>query len=91
MIFPHALSVLDEATGKSLEYRHLIKIPESKELWIKSFANELGRLAQGVVDREKGTDTIKFIKKSQVPKHKTVTYGRIVVAIRPEKKRNTLN
>jgi hypothetical protein len=33
----------------------------------------------------KGTDTIFFIKHSQVPKHKSVTYGRFVCDIRPQK------
>ena len=45
----------------------------------------MGRLAQGVGTRIKGTYTIFFIKHSQVPKHKTVTYGRFVCDIRPQK------
>ena len=73
-------------TGQPLEYRDLIKRPEVKEIWEKALSNELGRLAQGV--REiKGTDTIFFIKKSEIPKDrlKDVTYGRIVVSYRPQK------
>ena len=38
----------------------------SKIIWDKSYANELGRLAQGTRDI-KGTDCIKFIKYSEVP------------------------
>ena len=41
-----------------MEYRHLIKSPEHKVTWTTSFSNELGRLAQGVGDRIKGTNTI---------------------------------
>ena len=51
----------------------------------KSFSNELGRLAQGVGDRIKGTNTITFIQHSQVPPNKTPTYGRIVIDHKPLK------
>jgi len=59
-----------------MEYCDLIKDPEYKEAWFLSGANELGRLAQGVGDRIKGTSTIFFINKSQVPTGRTVTYAR---------------
>ena len=55
-----------------------------KKIWLHSYANELGRLAQGIRDIP-GTDTIKFISKDQVPKGQKVTYGRIVVTHRPQK------
>jgi hypothetical protein len=60
---------------------------EYKPQWTQSFANELGRLAQGVGDRVKGTNTMYFIRHDQVPldRRKDVTYGRIVVDIRPQK------
>jgi hypothetical protein len=50
--------------------------------------NELGRLAQGIENREKGTNTIFFIPHSQIPpnRRKDVTYGRICVDHRPKKK-----
>ena len=51
---------------------------------MKSFANELGRLAQGIRDID-GTDTIDFIPYVDVPKDQTVTYGRIVCTYRPQK------
>ena len=69
-----------------LEYRDLIKIPELRQTWMTSLANELGRLAQGI--REiKGTNTIYFIDKSEIPKDKLkqVTYARIVVDYKPHK------
>ena len=80
-----AFAIYDEETGKLLEYRHLHQHPKYREVWNKSFANEIGRLAQGIRDI-KGTDTIKFIRKSQVPAGRTVTYGRIVCKLRPMKK-----
>ena len=40
-----AAVVLDGDTGELLEYRHLMKNPKYKEIWGKSFGNEVGRLA----------------------------------------------
>ena len=79
-------SIIDEKTGEALEYRDLIKRPDIKEIWERSLANELGRLSQGARDI-KGTNTIFFIKKSDIPtdRLKDVTYGRIVVDYRPNK------
>jgi hypothetical protein len=47
--------------GKLLEYRHLIPNPKTRQTWTHSYGNELGRLAQGMPGRAKGTDTIFFI------------------------------
>lgn len=82
-----ANSVLDGETGELLEYRHLIRRPQHKEIWGHSFGNEIGRLAQGMKDRVKGTDTMNFIHKYEVPqdRFKDVTYGRIVCDVRPQK------
>ena len=79
-------AIIDEVTGKSLEYRDLIKDPKLATTWQKSLANELGRLAQGIRD-VKGTDTIFFIPKSEIPRDrlKEVTYARIVVDYKPNK------
>ena len=41
-----ASAVLEDETGKSLEFHHLIKIDKYRTILMKSFANELGRLAQ---------------------------------------------
>ena len=77
-------AVIDKETGNSLEFRHLIKLEKYRTIWMKSFANELGRLAQGIRDIP-GTDTIDFIPRSEVPNGETVTYGRIVCTYRPQK------
>ena len=72
-------------TGVSLEYRHLIQGPD-KDIWVKALANDCGRLAQGVKDRmPTGNSTIFFIHPGEIPTHKKVTYGRLVVDIRPLK------
>ena len=83
-----ALAVMDKATGKLLNYRQLLRHPAYNADWTLSSANEFGRLANGVVGRVKGTNTIKFIPKSAIPKdrRKDVTYGSFVCTVRPEKK-----
>ena len=81
-------AVIDSTTEYSLEYRHLVK-GDDKLRWTTGFANELGRLAQGVGTRmPTGTNTIRFIARNDVPKNRTVTYGRIVATIRPTKAEN---
>ena len=70
-----------------MEYRDLIKKYKYKKVWNTSFANELGRLAEGI--REvKGISTIHFTAKTEFPKDrlKNVTYGRIVVTYEQQKK-----
>ena len=58
----------------------------TKDIWATSFANELGRLANGVGKRiPTGTNTLSFIPKTKVPKHKIPTYGHLVCDIKPNK------
>ena len=80
-------AVIDQETGEKLEYRDLLRHPTLKKDWEISGANEFGRLAQGVGGRIKGTDTIKFIRKEEIPpeRRRDCTYGRFVVKVRPEK------
>ena len=79
-------AIIDEVTGNSMEYRDLIKNEKLRLIWERSLANEIGRLCTGIRDI-KGTKTIKFIPKSEIPRDrlKDVTYGRIVVSYRPQK------
>ena len=53
---------------------------------MRSLANKLGRLAQGIRDVP-GTNTIFFIPKYEIPpeRRKEVTYERIAVAYKPDK------
>ena len=73
-------AVIDEETGKQMEYRDLIKKPELFSLWTRSLANELGRLTQGIRDIV-GTNTMFFIPKSEIPQNRQmdITYGSIPV------------
>ena len=74
----------------TLSYNHLVEGPD-KNLWLHSIANDLGRLAQGVGkkrpvnDGVAGTDTIFFIRKSDVPAGRQVTYCKQEASIRPNK------
>ena len=43
-----AAAIIDETTGKAMEFRDLMKIPDLKALWEHSLATELRRLAQGI-------------------------------------------
>ena len=82
-----ALSVLDPETGQLLEYQQLLRHPKFKEAWSISAANEFGWLAQGIKGRVKATDTIKFIRKSDIPykRLKDVTYIKFVCEVQTEK------
>jgi hypothetical protein len=80
-----ANAVTDELTGAQLEYRHLVQGPD-RLAWEASFANELGRLAQGNLPHHPGgSDTIFFIPRARLPAKRRPTYGRIVVELRPQK------
>ena len=61
----------------------MVKGPDRK-IWEKSFANELGKLAQGI-RTVKVTNTVIFIPKTQVPKEIKVAHGKIVCKLKPEK------
>ena len=43
-------AIVDEITGRSLEYRDLIKDPKHATTWQTPLANELGMLSQGIKD-----------------------------------------
>jgi hypothetical protein len=62
-----ANAVICPETGKSLKHQELITKLIYKIKWMKSTANEINRLFN--------TNTIKFIRKSDVPKGRKVTYG----------------
>jgi len=50
-----ALAVMDQQTGRLLNYRQLLRDPKYKKGWDISAANESRQLAQGVGSRIKGT------------------------------------
>ena len=64
----------------------MIQHPAIGEQWRHSSSNEFGWLAQGIGGRIKGTDTMRFIPKQQVPEDRMrdVTYGKFVCDVRQE-------
>jgi hypothetical protein len=79
----------DADTVKYLNNRRLICDPKHSEILSKSAANKFGRLSQGVGRRVKGTNTIVFIQKDQIPKDrvKEVTYGSFSCNMKPNKEK----
>jgi hypothetical protein len=71
-----ACAVIDDETGKSMEYRELLKYPKHRETWSRAAANEHGRLFNGVgknadgTQRVKGTNTLPVDKKITGTKRK---------------------
>ena len=71
------------------KYKQLIHIPQMREVWTTAFGKEFGNLAQGDDKTgEKGTNSI-FVMSHEdianIPRGRTVTYGRIVIDYRPQK------
>jgi hypothetical protein len=62
-----AQAIFDKELGELLKYRALLTHLKYCEAWTHSSANEFGRLAQGVGTRIKGTNTIFFIAKQDIP------------------------
>jgi hypothetical protein len=78
----------NKETDTYLNYCQLLHHPKYTESWAKSAANEFGQLAQGLKDsRVKGTHTIKFIRKDQVPDNrmKDMTYSSFNCNFKPNK------
>ena len=84
----YANNVFDADSGKLLKYRQLLTNPRYQLVWNTSSANEFGSMAQGVGNRIKGTNTIFFVHKHQVPQErmKDVTYVKFVCELKPNKK-----
>jgi hypothetical protein len=72
-------------TGKEMEYTALTKDPRLQPLWKRGFGNKCGRLFKGTRDIP-GTDTCFFIKLTNIPKDRKITYGTIVCDYKPHKK-----
>jgi hypothetical protein len=64
-------------TGKSLKHQELITKLKYRIKWMRSTANEINRLYN--------TNTIRFIRRSEIPKGRKVTYGSFVVDIKDHK------
>jgi hypothetical protein len=78
-------AVIHPTNGNEMEYMALIKDPHLQPLWQRGFGNEYGRLFQGIRDIPV-TDTCFFIKLTNIPKERNITYGKIVCDYKPHKK-----
>jgi hypothetical protein len=75
IILPEMMNaVICPETGKSLKHQELITKLRYKIKWMRSTANEINRLYN--------TNTIRFIRRSDIPKGRKVTYGSFVVDIK---------
>jgi hypothetical protein len=72
-----ANAVICPETGKSLKHQELITKLRYKIKWMRSTANKINRLYN--------TNTIRFIRRSDIPKGRKVTYGSFVVDIKDHK------
>jgi hypothetical protein len=72
-----ANAVICPETGRSLKHQELITKLRYKIKWMRSTANEIKRLYN--------TNTIRFIRRSDIPKGRKVTYGSFVVDIKDHK------
>jgi hypothetical protein len=72
-----ANAVICPETGKSLKHQDFIKKLRYKIKRMRSTANEINRLYN--------THTIRFIRRSDIPKGRKVTYGSFVVDIKDHK------
>jgi hypothetical protein len=72
-----ANAVICPETGKSLKHQELITKLRYKIKWMRSTANKINILYN--------TNTIRFIRRSNIPKGRKVTYGSFVVDIKEHK------
>jgi hypothetical protein len=70
-------AVICPEIGKSLKHQELITKLRFKIKWMRSTANEINRLYN--------TNTIRFIRRSNIPKGQKVTYGSFAVDIKDHK------
>jgi hypothetical protein len=80
-----ANAVVYPINRKEMEYMALMKDPRLQPLWKQGFGNEVGRIFQGILDIPR-TDTCFFIKLTNIPKYRHITYGKIVCDYKPHKK-----
>jgi hypothetical protein len=79
----HYFGVIHPITKQTImQYKKLQHDPHLKDLWVPAFSKEVHRLAQGKPGVTKATNTIFFRSHNEIrhiPKHRTVTYARIVI------------
>jgi hypothetical protein len=80
-------AVLDKTTGHLMEMQHLLVNPKYKKLWGISSTKGVGHLAQGIPRVSKGTNTIVFIQREDIPNNRkrNSTYALVCVHYCPKK------
>ena len=58
-----------------MEYRHLINDPSTSTTWKQSAANEFGLFMEGLKIGIIGTQKMKMVHRSDIPKYREVTYA----------------
>ena len=89
------MPVLDETSGQLLQYRQLRKNPKFAHILDTSYANELGRICQGIGQGSKvpnqqhveGTNTFRVIKFADIPqdRRKEICHSMVVCEVKPHK------
>ena len=80
-------SIIGPLTGANMEYEDLLTNIATRHTWEHSAANGFGQLMKGVGTRmPSGTQTIRPIKKANIPTGRTATYVKFICTIRPQKK-----
>ena len=87
MTIPQSLQInhVYDKKGKKQSLDMLLAIPETEPIWAPGVENALGRLVQGFKDRVKGTNTIFFVHKHEIPKDRKISYANFVCDYRPLK------
>ena len=80
----HLANHIFDASGKKQTLDSLLQGP-TKTVWQRSASNEFGRLAQGNLHGVKGTNTIQFINKHDLPPNAKATYASFVCDYKPFK------
>jgi hypothetical protein len=78
-------AIVDRTIAQLLEFRHIIADPKTRPTWMTPAANESSQLMDGLSRGNEGTNTMSFIRKTQVPKDRMVTYARFCCDYRPQK------
>ena len=83
--------VIHPITGETItKYQKLIKDPHTKDIWSLAFGKEFWNLAQGgEVSCTEGTNSVfvmSHVDIKTIPSNRVVTYARIVVNFRSQKK-----
>ena len=80
----HNLCHIFDEKGNKQSLKKLLQ-GDNKTRWNQALSNEWGRVANGNMSGIKGTNTLKFISKRDVPSTKAVTYGSFVCDHHPLK------